>query len=104
MWRLAAKLAQYYAYRASSGDDQGTLLLITSGHHRVREVLHLNETVAAQSGATPLDLRVATDADLAAFGARVCIWHTASGACDTLFPWRSRERTIAPGPPLQAHG
>lgn len=84
VWRLAAKLARYYAYRCSVGCGQITLLLVTSGHERAATALRLNAMLAARRGAPPLDLHVTTDAELAEHGARGRIWRGGGGLRDTL--------------------
>jgi hypothetical protein len=86
LWRLATKFAQYYAYRSQSESDDVTLLLVTSGAHRGREAMRLNETLAAQTGLPLLDLRVTIQADRAPLGSHPCASSSVFNACGLLHP------------------
>jgi len=62
---LQAKLARYGAYRAGTGRDQVTVLVVTTGYERGWELLHLNETLPRDVETRPLDLLVTTRAEVA---------------------------------------
>jgi len=81
---LQAKLAQYGAYRAGTGRDQVTVLVVTTGYERGYELLHLNETLPRDVGTRPLDLLVTTRAEVAERAAQARIWRATAGPCDTL--------------------
>ncbi len=81
---LQAKLARYGAYRAGTGRDQVTVLVVTTGYERGWEVLHLNETFPRDVGTRPLDLLVTTRAEVAERVAQARIWRVTAGPCATL--------------------
>jgi hypothetical protein len=92
LWRLATKLAQYYAYRSHSERDEIVLLLVTTGPDRGRAATRLNEALAARTRTPVLDLRVTTQAELAQLGSSAHPRSAVFGARGLLHP--STGRTI----------
>jgi hypothetical protein len=81
---VAAKLAQYATYHASSGRDRVMVLLVTTGNERGWALLRLNETLPERVGMPPLALLVTTQAEIAERGVQAHIWRATSGPCATL--------------------
>jgi len=101
---LQAKLAQYGAYRAGTGRDQVTVLVVTTGYERGWEVLHLNETLRRDVGTRPLDLLVTTRAEVAERVAQARIWRVTAGPCAALHAYLNElTHTVHGAPRLPGH-
>ncbi len=78
-WRLANKVDQYDAYRASSGDERFAVLLVTTGPDRADAPLARARALAQLQRTAPLDLRATTLEELAARGPWAPIWFDTGG-------------------------
>jgi hypothetical protein len=79
--KVDRKLGHYYAYRATT---TVTVLLVTLGSGRCREVLHRVEALAVERGTVPLDVRATTLNELRTQGPWASIWRTLDGTCGPL--------------------
>jgi Replication-relaxation len=79
--KVDRKLEHYYAYRATT---TVTVLLVTLGSGRCREVLHRVEALAVERGTAPLDVRATTLDELRTHGPWASIWRTLDGTCGPL--------------------
>src|SRR5205085_5758990 len=79
--KVDRKLGHYYAYRATT---TVTVLLVTLGSGRCRQVLHRVEALAVERGTAPLDVRATTLDELRTQGPWASIWRTLYGTCGPL--------------------
>jgi len=77
--RFAGKVAQYVAYRTDTGDDEFTVLFVTSRPARGEIVLAAARAIARRGRLPVLDVRATTATDLADQGPWAPIWRDAHG-------------------------
>jgi len=77
--RFAAKVAQYDAYRADSGDGGFTVLFVTPRSERGEIALAAARNIARTERRPLLDVRATTAAELAAHGPWAPIWRDTGG-------------------------
>jgi hypothetical protein len=101
--KVDRKLEHYYGYRATTAV---TVLLVTLGAGRCREVLHRVEALAVERGTAPLDVRATTLDELRTQGPWACIWRTPDATCGplALAPVTAGDAVVVRGAPSRTHG
>jgi hypothetical protein len=104
--KVDRKLAHYYAYRdAYRATTMVTVLLVTLGSGRCREVLHRVEVLAVERRTAPLDVRATTLDELRTHGPWASIWRALDGTCGplALAPVTAGDAMVGRGAPSRTH-